>query len=298
MDKGQKTASENLKIAAASAIIIKERAKKRKLHQLHVEEEKRKKKIQKLTDKTTASSSEEEDNEKPAQKTHKSKKTILYDPGSQLPHLREIFKVSPICVHGISGVKSNLTGTDHYNNIYPIWLGPPNVENSPKLLGVSKPSYVFTGLENVFTRLENVIPGSNIANWEIYKWNLKAYGNKMAKSCEPYVKIMERVARTRPFGGTENPPHINELEEFKVKRYSKSIHVKHCDVFDNIRDSLTFLNEDHLKCISELVNQKDSMDEEIENKIKNLVTSEDFKKKLTEAQGEDSEEDDNTSEED
>lgn len=284
MEPGEKLASTNLKIAAASAILIKERAKKRKLHQLQMAEEKQSKK-QKLSD----NSSEEENDARTSHKPIKSKKTIVYDPIVQLPYLKEIFKVSPICVHGISGVKSNLTGTDHYNKIYPIWLSPPLYnDNANYLLGVSKPSYVFTGLEYVFSKLPNVIPGSNIANWEVYKWNLKAYGNKMAKSCEPYVKIMERVAKTRPFGGTENPPHINELEEFKVKRYHKSIHVKRCDVFDSNRDALTFLSEDHLAGINHIVNQQNELNDEIDKKIQNLVTGADFKKKLQETEDDDS----------
>lgn len=300
MEQGKNNIGFDIQYAAASAIVIKERAKKRKLHQLHLEEEKRLKKKQKLSDKEEDEEEEEEDNKKNNDKKtiHKSKKTIEYDPTLQLPLLEDIFRVSPIIVHGISGVKSNLTGTDHYNNLYPVWLGPPNEENSKYILGVSKPSYVFTGLEVVFSEFSSLANGTNIANWEVYKWNLKAYGNKMAKSCEPYVKISEKISRTRPFGGTENPHHINELEEYKVKRYVKTIHIKNCSVFDGIRDNLKFLKEDHLKSIYDLVNRKNEMDEEIEEKIKNLVTSEDFKKKIKQSQDNTSEENSTSGEDD
>lgn len=181
-------------------------------------EERKKKQKRKLSDKP----------EPPKKKEKKS--TVIPTSVNDLKEIRKRFYTSVVYLPLLDKIAlySGLTNETMCFACYPILLGPcekKDNKNVPKdyILGVTKPSVIFTVLRDIFEKLYPERNSLDFMNWEVYRSNRSYYTVKVEKASYSQDVLELQMVETKPFGGPKDPPSVHWLEENKLKRWVKTI---------------------------------------------------------------------------
>lgn len=119
----------------------------------------------------------------------------------------------------ILGLTSNYDVTPCPVLIYPIFTGPQkekkqSVYSRDYILGVGKQSNVITGIKQAFSELYPQHPSDRVYDWQLYKWNKKAYKAPTVSTAVDPAVLSQKINSSKSFGGAANlqtPKIIDDL---------------------------------------------------------------------------------------
>lgn len=183
-------------------------------------EERKKKQKRKL--------SEKDKNEPPKKKEKKS--TTIPVSVKDVEAIRDYFWTCVVYLPLLKrlALYSGLTNETISFSAYPILLGPAQKKEGKSvptdyILGVSKPSYVLTGLRELFKTLYPERNALDFQQWDAYRFNRAYYTIKVEKTSYPQEVLELQMVETKPFGGAKDASCVHWLEESKLKRWVKAI---------------------------------------------------------------------------
>lgn len=106
--------------------------------------------------------------------------------------------------------------------VYPVMIGPfqkdTPIMDRDYVLGVGKPSNVFTGIRQAFGELYPEYQQDRVYDWELLKWNKKLYkAATLQVSVDQHV-LAQNLYRSKSFGGSKHLPAVKVTDEIKSER--------------------------------------------------------------------------------
>jgi len=107
--------------------------------------------------------------------------------------------------------------------VYPIFTAPQkekkqSVYTREFILGVGKQSNVITGIKQAFTELYPHLPADRVYDWQLMKWNKKAYkAATLTVAVDPGV-LAQKIFSSKSFGGAANLPAIKVTDDLSSSR--------------------------------------------------------------------------------
>lgn len=150
----------------------------------------------------------------------------------------------------IAGVFTSSDGAINYFYFYPLVLGPNrdaegNVKKRKKpvkgtpikkaedyIPAAGNPTVIFTILTMAFAKLFPDKEGS-IRKWDIWRLNTEYYGPKVAGQAMTPKAYLATLGESKPFGGARTLKSVHLVEDIRVSRFTRAIHVK--DYFEELK---------------------------------------------------------------
>lgn len=171
----------------------------------------------------------EKNSSEPPKKKEKKSNTIPVSE-SDIHAIREYFWTQPAYIPSLKKLVlwSGLSNETLAFAAYPILLSAPTRKDKQLILGdyilgVSKPTYVLSGLRQLFATLYPERNAMDYSMWDLYKYN-RAYYTVKVEKCSFNQEVLElQMVETKPFGGPKDPSNVHWLEENKLKRWAKAV---------------------------------------------------------------------------
>ena len=176
----------------------------------------------------------------------KSKSNIIVTTPEQRKLLEEHFH-SSTCYNGalrIYGVTTSCDNSFNYFYFYPLVLGPNkdsdgNVKKRAKpvkgkpfkkatdyIPGAGNPTAIFTNLSIFFAQHFPDKDASVIRKWDIWRYNIEYYGPKVASQAANPKAYLALLGESKPFGGARTLKSVHLVEDIRVSRFLRAIHVE------------------------------------------------------------------------
>lgn len=199
--------------------------------------------------------------------------------------------------------------------IYPIFTAQfdkkkQSVLKRKFILGVGKSSSVFTGIQQAFSELYPEYPVSRVYDWELMKWNKKAYKAATVNVAVDPGVLTQHIFSSKSFGGTKHLPAVKIIDELgsarkmecaiEVSKYfSRFIDEKIRHDMSPEGNILSFedVNEAYKEAERKRLEEKQAEDQVAANVANSNLIKEAFDKMLENTNSESSEEDESSSDE-
>lgn len=179
--------------------------------------EKRKENTLKRAEKRKRAETENED--EPSAKKKKCSARVITFSRRDLDYVKRIFNTS--IVHfgnlNIAGLFAAYDCIACPVVIYPVFIEQydkkTSIYKSKFILGAGKSSSVITGIQQAFAELYPDLPASRVYDWELMKWNKRAYKATTVNVAVDPAVLSQQLYSSKSFGGTKHLSTAKVIDE-------------------------------------------------------------------------------------